>query len=141
MGAPMILEFTAYGTPQPQGSAKAFVRGNRAIITSDNAKLKPYRHTLSQVAALTMQQMGLELPLCPRPLAVEVIIVWTLTKPQSTPRRVIHPTKKPDADKLCRAVFDSLTGIAFEDDSQVVRVTMEKRYGSPEQTQVTVRAR
>ena len=52
-----VLTFTAYGTPRPQGSAKAFVRGNRAFITSDNAKLKPYRHTLTQVA---MERINME---------------------------------------------------------------------------------
>lgn len=134
------LTFTAFGTPQPQGSAKAFVRGNRAYITSANAKMKPYRHTLTQVAALTLQQCAIAAPLCARPLAVEVFVVWTLAKPKSTPKRVTMPTKKPDADKLLRAVFDALTGIAYEDDSQVVRVTASKQYGAPESTQITVRA-
>ena len=133
------LQFTAYGTPQPQGSTRAFVRGNRAIVTSDNAKLKPYRHTLTQVAALNLQEMGLEAPLCDRSTAVEVHIVWTIAKPKSTPKRVTMPTKKPDADKLLRAVLDSLTGIGYEDDAQVVRVVAEKQYGIPERTTVTVR--
>lgn len=133
------LTFTAFGTPQPQGSAKAFVRGNRAYITSANSKMKPYRHTLTQVAALVLQESGLPVPLCDRCIPVEVFVVWTLAKPKSTPKRVIHPTKKPDADKLLRAVLDSLTGIGYEDDSQVVRVTAMKEYGSPERTTVTVR--
>ena len=131
------LTFTAYGTPQPQGSAKAFVRGNRAYITSANPKMKPYRHTLTQVAAEAMGNRPT--PLCPRPEAVEVSIIWTLWKPKSTPKKITRPTKKPDADKLLRAVLDSLTGVAYEDDSQVVRAVIEKDYGLPEKTQVTVR--
>jgi len=133
------LQFTAYGKPQPQGSTRAFVRGNRAIITSDNSKLKPYRHTLTKVAALSLREIGLEAPLCDRSTAVEVHIVWTIAKPRSMPKRVTMPTKKPDTDKLLRAVLDSLTGIGYEDDAQVVRVIAEKQYGLPERTEVTVR--
>lgn len=133
------LRFTAYGTPRPQGSAKAFVRGNRAFVTSDNSKLKPYRHTLTQVALETLQQNALQAPLCPRGVAVEVFIVWTIAKPKSKPKRVTEPTCKPDTDKLCRSVLDSLTGVGYEDDAQVVSLVGRKRYGTPERTEVIVR--
>lgn len=134
------LAFTAYGTPRPQGSAKAFVRGNRAFITSDNAKLKPYRHTLTQAALETASRGDLSVPLGVRGVPMEVSIVWTLAKPASKPKRVIHPTTKPDLDKLCRAVLDSLTGVAYEDDSQVIALSARKQYGMPERTEVMVRA-
>ncbi len=40
-------------------------------------------------------------------------------------------TTKPDIDKLLRAVLDGLTGVAYVDDAQVVRVKdLHKRYGS-----------
>ena len=86
-----------------------------------------------------MATKGLMAPLFPRPEAVQVSIIWTLAKPKSTPKKITKPTKKPDADKLLRAVLDSLTGVAYEDDSQVVRATIEKEYGSPEKTTVEVR--
>lgn len=135
------LRFTAYGTPRPQGSAKAFVRGNRAFITSDNAKLKPYRHTLTQVALENASQMGLATPLCARGIPVEVSILWTIAKPKSKAKRVTEITTKPDIDKLARAVLDALTGVGFEDDSQVVKANLSKQYGTPERTEVTVRAK
>jgi len=133
------LNFTAYGTPRPQGSAKAFVRGNRAFITSDNPKLKPYRHTLTQVAMETASRDALSVPLCARGVAVEVSIVWTLAKPKSKAKRIIHITTKPDTDKLARAVLDSLTGVGYEDDAQVVSLYARKQYGLPERTEVRVR--
>ena len=132
------LSFVVFGTPQPQGSAKAFVRGNRAYITSANSKMMPYRHSLTQVAADVLAKDSSEAPLFPRPLAVEVRVRWTLAKPKSTPKKIIWPTKKPDADKLLRAVLDSMTGVAYEDDSQVIKVTAEKQYGLPERTEVTI---
>ena len=132
------LTFTAYGTPRPQGSAKAFVRGNRAFITSDNAKLKPYRHTLTQVALEELRRNVPEGPLCSRGIGVEVSITFVLAKPKSKAKRVTEVVVKPDVDKLCRAVLDSLTGVAYEDDSQVVALTAQKQYGMPERTEVQV---
>lgn len=40
-------------------------------------------------------------------------------------------TSKPDADKLLRAIGDSLTGVVARDDSQFAHVEAFKYYGSP----------
>jgi crossover junction endodeoxyribonuclease RusA len=42
-----------------------------------------------------------------------------------------HATK-PDVDKLCRAVFDSLSGVLIQDDSQIASLRAEKVYADPE---------
>ena len=36
----------------------------------------------------------------------------------------------PDLSKLWRAVEDSLTGIVYKDDSQVVQLALQKRWGT-----------
>lgn len=41
----------------------------------------------------------------------------------------ILPKKKPDIDNVLKIVLDSLNGIAYKDDSQVVMVTGRKIYG------------
>lgn len=38
------------------------------------------------------------------------------------------PAMMPDIDKLVRAVMDSLTGIAYRDDAQVIILTASKVY-------------
>lgn len=53
------------------------------------------------------------------------------------------PDTAPDVDKLIRAVFDGLTGVAFVDDSRVVSLTATKRYaerGEAEKVEVEVTA-
>ena len=35
-------------------------------------------------------------------------------------------TKKPDIDNLCKALFDSLTGVVWKDDNQVSRLEAHK---------------
>ena len=39
-----------------------------------------------------------------------------------------YPQKKPDADNIAKIILDSLNKIAYEDDSQVVELTVIKRY-------------
>ena len=60
---------------------------------------------------------------------VELEIMFYLDRPSSvsTVKRP-HPTVPPDIDKLIRAVQDSLTGVVYEDDSQVIRVLAWKVY-------------
>ena len=39
-----------------------------------------------------------------------------------------YPTKKPDADNIAKVILDSLNDIAFHDDSQIVELTVIKRW-------------
>lgn len=41
----------------------------------------------------------------------------------------IRPTKKPDLDNIVKAILDSLNGVAWYDDSQVVCLTINKYFG------------
>lgn len=38
------------------------------------------------------------------------------------------PTKKPDVDNIAKIILDSLNGIAYKDDSQIVNLTVIKKY-------------
>lgn len=38
------------------------------------------------------------------------------------------PTKKPDADNVAKIILDSLNGIAYKDDSQIIELRIIKRY-------------
>lgn len=44
--------------------------------------------------------------------------------------KYIRPTKKPDADNIIKIIADSLNGIAYYDDSQIVSCKCDKYYGS-----------
>lgn len=62
-----------------------------------------------------------------RPITVDVD--FTLSKPKSKPKWKLYPDVKPDLDKLVRAVFDSLSGIIWKDDSLVCELSASKIYG------------
>lgn len=50
------------------------------------------------------------------------------------------PTKKPDADNIAKIIMDALNGLAYQDDRQVVALTVLKEYakGTEPRVEVTV---
>lgn len=120
------IEFTIPGIPIPQGSSRAFVvkgqRGPRANVTAANSKTKGWRNDVALMAAQHAQSSLWEGP-------VEIFIWFRMPRPKSIKRRKReHPIVKPDLDKLVRSVLDSLTGIIWRDDCQVVRISTSKQY-------------
>lgn len=55
---------------------------------------------------------------------------WAIWKREYADRGDVAPTVKPDLDNLEKAVKDSLNGIAWVDDAQVVRVQKTKVYAA-----------
>lgn len=53
----------------------------------------------------------------------------------------LRPTKKPDADNIAKIILDSLNGIAYKDDSQVVDVHISKDYAEDDKPRVEVTLR
>ena len=128
------IRFEVRGLPVPQGSARGFVVGHHAVITSDNKSLAAWRRLVADVAQ----------PHAPPELwdgPVSVSLEFWLPQPLSRPNTIgrgkkkralrIWPDRKPDLDKLVRSVIDSLTNIVYRDDSQVVRIYAVKDYGPP----------
>jgi crossover junction endodeoxyribonuclease RusA len=111
------------GRPVPQGSTKAFVVKGHAVVTSDNPATKPWR---SEVAAIVRESVG---PAIAYPTgAVALRMMFLMPRRAAEPKRVTPAhTRKPDLDKLTRAVFDAVSGILVTDDAQFVRIDAEKR--------------
>lgn len=107
------------GDAAPQGSKRHV--GNGRMVESSKA-VGPWRERV----ALAAHAHGWKL--APAGVPVIVDLVFVRPRPVSTPKRRTPPAvKKPDADKLARAILDALTGIAFTDDSQVIDLRARKR--------------
>ena len=50
----------------------------------------------------------------------------------------IRPTVKPDCDNIAKNINDSLNGIAYPDDKQIVSLTVNKFYSDYEHTTVKI---
>lgn len=123
----MKIEFTVQGEPIPQGSMKAFTpKGcNRPIVTSDNPRLKKWRNVVRSGA---IKAMGGLHP-AGRQVPVRLVAVFYFARPKSN--HDLDKVTRPDLDKLCRSIGDSLTDVVFEDDSQVTELHAVKLYGEP----------
>lgn len=128
-----MTSFTVIGTPKPQGSKRAYIRGGRPILTeSAGAPLSDWRTDVQQAALAAHQGPPYE-----GPIIVE--LGFTLTRPKSHPKtKVTWPISRPDVDKLARACLDAMTHIVFKDDAQVIALTAVKRWGDPPGVRVKV---
>src|SRR5688500_3822524 len=125
------IRLTVYGTAKPQGSKTAFaIKGtNRAVLREGssqaaNVSWKAWRDAVA--GAARSWQEGHNAGLLDESL--EVSIVFHFAKPKSIPRWKVWASTSDDADKLARAVNDSLTGTIFVNDSRIVRLFVEKLY-------------
>lgn len=67
-------------------------------------------------------------PLLEGPLKAEVTFYFKRPKSVSVKKRP-YPSIKPDLDNLQKSLFDSMNGMLFHDDSQIVDLEVKKRYG------------
>jgi Holliday junction resolvase RusA-like endonuclease len=104
------------GTPIPQGSKTARVINGRAVMYEANKQHKIWREILSHA----MRECK------PTDKPVRVELVFSFVRPKTSKR--VHPSVKPDIDKLCRTVLDAATGKLFLDDSQVIILNAQKHY-------------
>lgn len=139
------VSFTVYGLPAPQGSKRALVHrstGRAVVIESAGQRVKDWRGDVKDAAAGAMLgQMAAGLagtgPLVTSPTLLGPLLLsvaFTMPKPKSAPKtRRTWPDRRPDLDKLVRAVMDALTGIVFADDAQVIRLQAAKSYPGEEE--------
>lgn len=119
------IAFEVRGLPIPQGSTRAWVVNGKPIITSTAKGLGSWRRLVADVA-----QQFAPPDLWNGPIRLE--LTFGLPKPKSAPKtRRVWPDKRPDLDKLVRAVLDALTHIVFSDDAQIVELHATKEYGPP----------
>ena len=129
------LTFVVYGLPAPQGSKKYM--GNGILVESSKA-VRPWR-TDCKHAALACIPHDWDPSL---PMSISVVFRFKrpagqIGKKGLKPSSPQHLTsaRAGDVDKLLRSTFDSLTGVAFDDDRQVVTVNASKRYCTTDEPQ------
>ena len=138
------IRFTTYCRAEPMGSMRGFVlpgKGaakSRAILTSNNPKMRPYRQELTHSATAEMRERGLIAPLAAKHVPVGVIFDFYFARPASIPKKRTRIVVKPDLDKICRSTSDALTGILYADDAQIVEMVVTKNYGVPERVEISV---
>jgi crossover junction endodeoxyribonuclease RusA len=115
----MNLSTFVPGRPAPQGS-KRYV-GNGISVESSKA-VKPWRADIREHVAPLHAGSPLQ-------GALSVRLEFVMPRPSSCPKRSTPPAvRRPDVDKLARAVLDALGSAGlWRDDAQVVQLAVAKR--------------
>jgi crossover junction endodeoxyribonuclease RusA len=104
------------GVPIQQGSMRHIGYGR--MIHNKAVELAAWRADIANAAKLA----GCTPILDP----IEITMRFRVKRPKSVKRD--YPTVAPDLDKYIRGVLDGLTGVAYNDDSQVIDIKAQKIY-------------
>ncbi len=139
------LGIVVHGKAVPQGSKKGFLRGKHVVVV-DQAKerLEPWREKIANTARRHFEGEIIE-----GPVKLSVVIVKVRPKSHLTSRGFLSsvgaairaqlaPATSPDLGKLERAIEDSLSGVVYRDDSQIVWRDSRKVWGTEERVLIYV---
>lgn len=125
----MRTQVCIYGEPQGKGRPRfSTVCGHAKTRTPDQTVI--YENL---VKTEYRNQSGVRFP-DDAMLDVRVIAYYTIPKSISKKKRQamldhkVRPTKKPDFDNIGKVICDSLNGIAYRDDAQIVDAQVRKFY-------------
>lgn len=91
------------------------------------------------------QDVGQEIFNDGQPLEVKILAFYEVPKSYSKKKKQemldgqLYPTKKPDIDNIAKCVLDALNKLAYRDDTQVVRLHMEKHYNQIPRVEVEIK--
>ncbi len=135
----MRAKFCIHGDPQGKGRPRfSTVCGHVHTRTPDETVL--YENL---VKTEYRQQVGVKFP-DDAMLDVRIFAYYPIPKSVSKRKRQamlekrIRPIKKPDWDNVGKVICDSLNGIAYRDDAQVVDSMVRKFYGETPKVVVTI---
>lgn len=131
----MIVTFLVEGEPQGKG---------RHRTTKKGINFTPERTAMYEnwVKSVYINRVGDKLLYGPIRATIEAYYGIPKSKSKKAKElmsnQVTRPTKKPDADNIAKAILDSLNGIAYKDDSQVVELIVIKYYAENGFVKVTL---
>ena len=121
-----IIRITVPGQPQGKGRARVCLRGGYArAYTPDSTA------AYENLIKLAYGNRGISVV----PVELAVTAYYRIPKAFSKKKRNealsghMRPQTKPDIDNVVKVVCDALNKVAYNDDTQVVKIVAEKYYG------------
>lgn len=132
--------FVIDGKPQGKARARTFYNpklGRVQSMTPENTVLYENQIKAEYNAQANVKWLNKE------PLAMYITAYYPI--PKSTTKKdrqlicsgKLYPTKKPDADNVAKVICDALNGVAYGDDTQIIKLSILKAY-TEEQPRVQV---
>jgi crossover junction endodeoxyribonuclease RusA len=140
------LAFTVFGVPLTKGNHRALLlKGMKfPVITETNRNVASWQQLVAEGANDALRRRPPEDRVM-FAAGVRVTIAFYLPRPKKFHKRgvfVPHVTT-PDIDRLCRAILDALSSVAYADDKQVTELITGKYYAAidaPARVDVAVEA-
>jgi Holliday junction resolvase RusA-like endonuclease len=115
-----------FEVPGPYG-----VKGSTKSIWDHRARkirtLPDCKHGKTFAASVQVAALHAGIKKVPKGIGVSISAIYGFIRPPRTVGRR-DPCVRPDADKLARALLDALTGYAYDDDGQVIALSIRKIY-------------
>lgn len=123
---PRRVRFSVYGVAKPKGNPQAFRAGDRIVMTENNSGgVKQWSKLIAAEAQRHVPEGGpLDGPL------FATVWFYMPALPSAPKTWLVLPDRKPDVDKLLRAILDPLRGVIIADDARLVDAHIRKRYSS-----------
>lgn len=123
------VRFTIPGEPQGKGRARVGSVAGRARMFTP-AKTVAYEGLIAHAAQAAMDGRALIEGPCRVRVSCLFAIPMSFSKRKTAEALAgkLHPTKKPDADNVLKAVCDGMNGVVWRDDAQAVEVVVRKLY-------------
>lgn len=134
--AELIINIEPIGKARPRVTA----RGPFAHAYTPK-KTKDYEHTIKNEY---LKKYGYN-NILQGPIEAETKAYFSIPKSSSKKEKKdmlknkIKHTHKPDCDNFAKAVLDALNGVAFNDDSQIIRLKAEKFYSENPRVEITLK--
>jgi len=129
-----MINFTILGNPKGKGRPRATSRGKfvRMYTPPETAQYE----NLVRLSFQHEKQKKLD-----GAIGAEITAFMPIPKSMSKKKQKllnieIFPTKKPDFDNIGKIICDSLNGLAFDDDKQIVDAKIIKRYSKNPRVEV-----
>jgi Holliday junction resolvase RusA-like endonuclease len=128
-----MIEFKIPGPPTPKGRPRL---GRHGVYTPQKTK---------DAEALCKWFARSNCNLMSGPLSMKIRFGMPIPKSYSKKKRAeisagrLHHMKTPDLDNLAKLVLDALNGIAYDDDKQIIELTVSKFYAETPGTVIKIK--
>lgn len=137
----MNLSFVVEGDPVPKARPR-IVRIGKGVRAYTPSKTVNYEQLVGLRAMQAMRAAGKVVTLAGVAVTLAVAVVppasWGKRKTAQAIAGEILPTAKPDIDNVAKSVLDGLNGIVYQDDKQVIELTVRKHYAATAAVQVHI---
>lgn len=90
-----------------------------------------------------MEKQGCALLESPLDVAITAYVGIPASKSKKFKQQALEgaqkPTKKPDVDNVAKIILDSITGIVYQDDKQIVKLSVSKVYSETPRVEVKIK--